>query len=373
MKNGRVNTVELVLPEEVLRKDTATELQDMATRQVTIAIAGASEDNRRFLMDVMQGQSCRLIQARSDPEVLDLLQSESVDLLILSSQSPEINALQCCRTIKADRKTELIPVLMLMAAQNMQAQIEALSAGADEFLVQPMYPELTRSRIRALLRHKAATDRLEQAETILFALSQAVEQRDRTTGDHCERLGLLSVALGLALGLPREDLQALYRGGYLHDIGKVGMPDSILLKPGPLDAEEWDTMRTHTIRGEEICRPMKSLQRVLPIIRSHHERWDGSGYPDSLKRDQIPLLARVLQMADIYDALTSVRPYKTALTPDTAVQIMQEETERGWRDPQLMSVFTRLHEQTLRTACWRDVPGMQSSLRNLHVSLLGTR
>src|SRR5690349_6012443 len=147
-------------------------------------------------------------------------------------------------------------------------------------------------------------------ESILFALAQAVEQRDPHTARHCERLALISIALGTALELERASLLALYQGGYLHDIGKVGIPDSILFKPGRLTAEEWVVMRSHTTRGEEICRHMRSLRPVLPLIRHHHERWDGSGYPDGLRGKQIPLEARVLQLADIYDALTSPRPYK---------------------------------------------------------------
>src|ERR1039458_5519140 len=160
---------------------------------------------------------------------------------------------------------------------------------------------------------------ISEPEVILFALSQVVEQRDKHTAGHCERLAFISVAMGTAMGLDRPDLLALYRGGYLHDIGKVGIPDSILFKPGKLTAEEWVTMRTHTVRGEEICRHLKSLSTVLPIIRHHHERWDGSGYPDGLRGDQIPLLARVLQIADIYDALTYERPYKPAFPPAEAI------------------------------------------------------
>src|SRR6185369_16638672 len=149
---------------------------------------------------------------------------------------------------------------------------------------------------------------VEETEEILFALALAVEQRDRQTSGHCERLASISVALGVVMGLARPRIAALLRGGYLHDVGKVGIPDSILFKPGPLTADEWDTMRSHTVIGENICRHLKSLAPVLPIIRHHHERWDGSGYPDGLKGEEIPLLARILQVADIYDALASPRP-----------------------------------------------------------------
>ena len=186
-----------------------------------------------------------------------------------------------------------------------------------------------------------------ETEAILIAVAQAVEQRDPHTARHCQRLAFISVALGMALHLDRTSLMALYRGGFLHDVGKIGIPDAILFKPARLTAEEWIVMRSHTVRGEEICRPVSALHMVLPIIRSHHERWDGSGYPDGLRRTQIPLLARVLQIADIYDALTSPRPYKRAYTVKQALRIIQKETERGWRDPRIVSLFLELHGEVI--------------------------
>jgi putative two-component system response regulator len=211
----------------------------------------------------------------------------------------------------------------------------------------------------------------EETEGILFALAQAVEQRDRNTAGHCERLAMMSVAVGLAMHLDRDSLLALYRGGYLHDVGKVAIPDSILFKHGPLTADEWDIMRSHTVRGEEICRHLNSLKPVLPIIRHHHERWDGSGYPDGLRGHQIPVLARVLQAADIYDALTSVRPYKRAFSPAEALETMQRETDRGWRDPEVTAVFLSIHKEVIvpiagyNSEAERNLESMRSSMRNL--------
>jgi putative two-component system response regulator len=184
-------------------------------------------------------------------------------------------------------------------------------------------------------------------EGILFALAEAVEQRDHHIAGHCQRLALISVTLGAAMGLDRARLLALYRGGYLHDVGKVGIPDSIMFKPAALTAEEWVIMRSHSTRGEEICRHLKSMSEVLPIIRHHHERWDGSGYPDGLRAEQIPLTARVLQIADIYDALTNPRPYKPALQSADALRIIQEESDRGWRDPRIVKLFMRVHKTVI--------------------------
>jgi putative two-component system response regulator len=203
-----------------------------------------------------------------------------------------------------------------------------------------------------------------ETEDILFALAKAVEQRDRHTGSHCERLALIAVTLGIAMRLERAGLVALYRGAYLHDVGKVGIPDSILFKPGGLTPDEWTVMRSHTVRGEEICRHLQSLQPVLPIVRHHHERWDGSGYPDGLRGEQIPLMARVLQIADIYDALTNPRPYKPVFSPAEAQRIIQEETARGWRDPEIVKIFIRVRKNMIsKLAGFNEKAG--SSLANL--------
>ena len=333
------------------------------SRTTTILVGDGLAQHPDFVNGVLTDDSFQFVYAETSPHLFETLRTTQVDLVILPGVSSNLSGLDCCRKIKADRRTELVPVLVVTDGA-VASQIEALSAGADDYLPQPVHRELARTRIRALLRQKAATDRLEQTEVILFSLARAVEHRDHTTGGHCDRLGLVSLALGLEVGLGEEDLEAVFRGGYLHDIGKVGMPDKILYKPGPLTEEEWQTMRTHPQRGEDICKPLRSLDRVLPIIRSHHERWDGSGYPDGLQGSQIPWLARIVQMADIYDALTNARPYKSAMPAEVAVTLMQQETERGWRDPDLMRIFTQLHQEGFNTRTWREARAVHDSLRN---------
>jgi putative two-component system response regulator len=303
---------------------------------------------------------------RSDPRRRsDFWTGEKVDLIVVDLVMPEMSGPDFCRVLKADRKTHLIPILMTTSVQGVENEIAGIESGADEFLIKPLLPTVVRTRVRALLRNKALIDSLEEAETILFALAQSVEHRDKYTGLHCERLAAYSIALGQALGLPHQSQVALYRGGYLHDIGKISIPDSILYKRGLLTEEEWQAMRLHTIRGEEICRPMKTLAPVLPIIRSHHERWDGSGYPDGLRGDEIPLLARILQVADIYDALTTARPYKPAFSHQHAVEIMQEEMRRGWRDPELVPLFAEVTQQGLQNAGGSMQESLESMRRHL--------
>jgi HD-GYP domain-containing protein (c-di-GMP phosphodiesterase class II) len=209
----------------------------------------------------------------------------------------------------------------------------------------------------------------EQAEGVLLSLAKVVEQRDSHTAGHCERLAFTGVALGIAMGLDSASLMTIYLGGYLHDVGKVGIPDTILFKTGPLTDDEWTIMRSHTVRGEEICRPLQSFREVLPLVRSHHERMDGTGYPDKLAGDRIPLLARVIQTVDIYDALTNTRSYKGEYTRTRALEIMEEEAAKGWRDPDLTALFVRLNTRVLtRVSSYigtnRDT-SMQESLANL--------
>jgi putative two-component system response regulator len=206
--------------------------------------------------------------------------------------------------------------------------------------------------------------------SVICAFNQLLDLKDLNTGVHSTRLAEWGLRVGQELGLDENTLRNLEVAALLHDIGKVGIPDSILLKSEGLTAEEWVTMRSHTTRGVEICRHMKTLDRVLPIIRSHHERWDGSGYPDGLRREQTPLLARVLQIADIYDALISARPYKDAYEPERALRTIVEETTRGWRDPQIVEHFLRLHKDVISKVT--DYTSMADrSLENLNAALSG--
>ena len=346
-----------------------------AAEAPTILIVDDIELNRRLLKAMLKTAAYRILEAARQSAAISILEHEKVDLVVVDLVMPEMSGPEFCHLLKSEKKTRLIPILMTTSVQGTENEVAGLESGADEFLIKPLQPAVARTRIRSMLRNKALTDSLEEAETILFALAQAVERRDRYTGMHCERLTAYSLALGQALGLPRQDQLALYRGSYLHDIGKIGIPDGILFKRGLLTDEEWQTMRLHTLRGEEICKPMKTLAPVLPIIRSHHERWDGTGYPDKLSGEEIPLLARILQVADIYDALTTARPYKPAFSHHHALEIMGEEARRGWRDPELVPLFAEVAQQNVSqntgsgTTVWPGNTSMQESLDNMRREL----
>lgn len=283
-----------------------------------------------------------VLDTRSGGDALALLEVADADILLISDQMPDMNAATFCESLRLIRKASLLPVVVLASAYDAHSEASVLAAGADAYIPLPADSNLVRARVLTLLRRKWAADEREDAESILFALAQTVEQRDSQTAGHCQRLALLSVRLGRRLGLAEEEIETLNRGGYLHDIGKIAVPDAILNKPGPLTPAEWTVMRAHTTRGEEICRPLRTLGPVLPIIRSHHERWDGSGYPDRLRGEEIPLIARILQTADIYDALTTRRPYKAAVSHADAIEILRDEVRKGWRDPDLTEAFASI-------------------------------
>ncbi|MFO0508480.1 MAG: HD-GYP domain-containing protein [bacterium] len=311
----------------------------------TILLVDAADLNRRVVKATLRETGARFIEARRTSEAFEILRKERVDLVICDLFLPDENGMDFCRELKADRNTQLLPVLMLTSLQGSEHEVAGLTSGADEYLLLPAHPNVLKARVLSMLRHKAAIDSLDEVESILFTLAQAVEERDRCTSEHCRRLSYFSVELGIRLGLTRNELMALHRGGYLHDIGKIGIPDAILNKQGELTEEEWYVMRSHVLRGEDICRPMKSLANVLPIIRHHHEKWDGTGYPDHLKGTKIPLLARILQIADVFDALSSERSYKKALTMEEACRQLEREAAAGWRDPELVPLFVKMLEE----------------------------
>jgi cyclic di-GMP phosphodiesterase len=307
-----------------------------------ILLVDASAYRKRNIRQCLEGFDNQIIEANTTSQAVVSILTSHVDLVLINLQAPEVGAAAFCKAIRKAPATQFLPVFVVAASDDPDAEVQAIEAGASDFLTTPFRAPAFRARVQASLRHKAMIDSLDDSETVLFSLAKSVEDRDPDLSQHCQRLALMGAALGEALKLPSEDILALQRAGYLHDIGKISIPDRILFKAGPLTDDEWVIMKSHPERGERICGNLRSLASVLPIIRSHHERWNGSGYPDGLAGENIPLLARVLQLADIYDALTTARPYKRAFTSQEAVAIMWEETLKGWRDPELMKVFVGL-------------------------------
>ncbi|MBE9004612.1 two-component system response regulator [Fortiea sp. LEGE XX443] len=280
-----------------------------------------------------------VIEADSGATAVVLITQKQPDIILLDVMMPGMDGFEVCQLLKQDEHTRLIPVIFITALNDRRSRIRGIEVGADDFLTKPFDRVELTARVKSLVRQKRLNEDLDHAEQVLFSIARAIESRDPNTGDHCERLVKLGQAFGEYLNLSRAQLRDLMWGGYLHDIGKVGIPDAVLLKNGQLTSEDWQIMQQHVLIGEKICQPLRSMRGVIPIIRHHHERWNGSGYPDKLKGHDIPFLAQVFQLIDIYDALTSERPYKRAFTSEEALSVMHEETEAGWRNCELMQQF----------------------------------
>ncbi|MDH5571843.1 MAG: response regulator, partial [Gammaproteobacteria bacterium] len=283
-----------------------------------------------------------LTEAMNGNEALEILKTQDFDVVLLDKRMPGMDGDKLCHCIRNELNLSLLPVIMVTGSNSCEDMSNSMQAGANDFIRKPYDPTELIMRINTAAYQKRLTDQLDSTESLLFALARMVEAKDSHTGDHCSRLSHTAVVFGEALGLSGDDLLNLRRGGVLHDIGKMGVPDSILLNPNRLTDEEWKVMHQHTLIGAHLCSELKTLQKTIPIIRNHHECYNGTGYPDKLSGNEIPFLARVFQIVDIYDALAHERPYKKALPTQAIISILKEEMEKGRRDPELTPVFLNI-------------------------------
>jgi putative two-component system response regulator len=307
--------------------------------QATILVVEDDAQIREVLTDHLTKLGYGIIETASAEEALQRLQETTPDLVLTDIHMGGMSGIDLCATLKRDRRFQLLPVIILTGQSDLQARVAGLAAGADDFFAKPFDLLEIRTRVAALVRVKFLLDQLERAESVITTLGLTIEARDPYTAGHCERLARYAVGYGKAMGVDEAMLKALRLGGFLHDLGKIAVPDRILLKNGPLNAEEWVVMQTHPQIGAELVREMRTLDGVRPIIRHHHERFDGSGYPDGLQGEEIPLGARIMAVVDVYDALRTVRPYKPAFSHEEAVDILLRETEAGSWDPQIVKAF----------------------------------
>jgi putative two-component system response regulator len=309
----------------------------------TILVVDDIESNARLLERMLVRDGHRVIVAHDGREALEIVHTQQPDLVLMDVLMPTMGGFDTCRVLKSDPATRLIPVVLVTALQESRDRLLGLEVGADDFICKPVNSQELSARVRSLVRIKRYTDDLDTAESVILSLALTIEARDATTDGHCQRLSQYAVDLGRALGLAPEEIAALARGGFLHDVGKVGIPDAVLLKPSRLNRDEFIIMQQHTLIGDRLCGEVRSLRRVRPIVRHHHERLDGSGYPDGLNGDAIPLVAQIMSVVDVFDALTTVRPYKSAFTRQQAIDELFLEAERGWRRRDLVEAFVKLH------------------------------
>jgi putative two-component system response regulator len=316
-----------------------SEILTPITRRSRVLVVDDTESVRSLFRKLLSSDGHDVVAAADGAAALEAVQQHRPDVILLDVDMPTMDGLEVCRRLKADPGTRLTPVVMVTGQTDLTDRLRGIEAGADEFLSKPVHPQELRVRVRSLSRVKHLIDALDSAEAAFVTLALTIEARDPSTNGHCERLAQHAVRLGRALGLGDEDLDALHRGGYLHDVGKVGVPDAVLLKPGPLTKDEFELMKKHPVIGDSLCAPLQSLRRVRPIVRGHHERLDGSGYPDALRGDDVPLLAQIVGIVDVFDALTSERPYRVALTDDAAGQYLLGEAAKGKFARQFVEAF----------------------------------
>lgn len=297
-------------------------------------------------IQVLRRQMTRLgyevVTASNGLSALDAIARYHPDVVLSDVNMPGLDGIELCRRIKANQRTRLIPVLLITGLTASEDRIRGIEAGADDFITKPPVIAELEARVRSLCRIKRYTDDLDSAEAVILSLGLTIEARDPDTDGHCQRLASYATLLGKRLSLGESELVALHRGGYLHDVGKIGVPDAVLLKPGKLTTAEYAVMQQHTLIGDRLCGELRLLKDVRPIVRHHHERPNGTGYPDGLEGDAIPPLARILSVVDVYDALTTDRPYRKAMAPEEVRRTMAEETAKGWLFKDLVDEFVAL-------------------------------
>ena len=294
--------------------------------------------NRELIRMYLSAIECEVRLAADGAAALAIVETDPPDLVLLDVRMPRMDGYEVCRRIKSTPRGRLLPVVMITGLSQTAHRVAALEAGADDFMSKPVDGAELIARVRSALRLKELYNTLDGAEHVIFSLATAVEAKDSFTERHTQRVGESARLLGQKLGLPDSTLDVLYRGGIIHDIGKIGVSDSILHKPGPLDASEVPQMQAHVEIGESIVRPLNSTAVLLPVIRHHHERFDGLGYPDRLRAREIPRAARIVSVCDAFDALVNDRPYRIRRSPVEALAVLRAGAGAQW-DPETVDLL----------------------------------
>lgn len=311
-------------------------------RRPTVLVADDEAPLRAFLRRTLTIEGYVVEETSDGPSALSAVAALSPDLVIIDIELPGLNAFDVCRRVRQDAATRLTPIIVITAVGNRAERVEGLDAGADDLLTKPVDALELVTRVRSLVRMKLYTDDLDSASSIITTLASMIEARDGYGTGHCHRMANYATSLGRALRISEADQQALYRGGFLHDIGMLAIPDALLNKTAPLDTAEFEQIKSHTVVGDSLVANLRSLQPVRPIIRWHHERLDGSGYPDGLQADQIPMLAQIVGVVDVFEAMTTERPYRPAHSREEALDQLRADVRRGWRRRDIVEAFASL-------------------------------
>ena len=308
-----------------------------ALRPVVLVVDDGAA-NRELIRMYLSTIDCEVRLAADGVAALEMIEREPPDLVLLDVRMPRMDGYEVCRRIKSTPRGKLLPVVMITGLSQTKHRVAALEAGADDFMTKPVEGAELTARVRSALRLKELYNTLDSAEHVIFSLATAVEAKDSFTERHTQRVGDSARLLGLRLGLPENTLDTLYLGGIIHDIGKIGVSDAILHKPGPLDSIEVPQMQAHVAIAESIVKPLQSTSGLLPIIRHHHERFDGSGYPDGLRAREIPRAARIVSVCDAFDALVNDRPYRVRRSTAEAIAVLRAGAGTQW-DPETVDLL----------------------------------
>ncbi|MFN3652506.1 MAG: HD-GYP domain-containing protein [Armatimonadota bacterium] len=303
-----------------------------------VLLADRDEQQARQMAEYLEAVGHTVLRATDGEDALRLIRCDDPEVALLDVGIHRLNAYQICERVKAHPSTRGIPVIMLVDPTAQDEKIRGLEVGAEDFLARPVHKLELLARVKSLVRVKRLNDQVETTESVIFGLARMLESKVSSVGSDSARLADHACLLGRALGLTEDDLEILRKGALLHDIGKIAVREEVLLKNGRLTTEEYNEIKLHPEVGERICGPLRCADLVLPIIRHHQERWDGRGYPDGLQGEQIPLLARIMSIADAYDAMLSPRPYRPPLTPEEAQAALEAGSGTQW-DPNLVSLF----------------------------------
>lgn len=305
----------------------------------TILLVDDEPANLQVLRHTLQ-ESYRLLFAKNGQMALDLVRSNPPDLILLDIMMPGLSGYEVCRILKEQAGTAHIPVIFVTALAETADERKGLELGAVDYITKPFNPHIVRARVRTHLSLVRVQDLEETRLKIVQCLGAAAEYKDNETGLHVVRMSHFARVLALASGYGERAANELLHAAAMHDVGKIGIPDAILRKPGKLSAEEWAIMRQHAEIGARIIGDHSSalLRMAATIALRHHEKWDGSGYPDGLAGEEIPHVARIVAIADVFDALTSVRPYKPAWSVEDALALIRSESGKHF-DPELVECF----------------------------------
>lgn len=287
---------------------------------------------RRFL----EGSGYAVAEVGTGEKALERIRQDPPDLVFLDLQLPDQLGHAVLEAIRAEPATRLLPVVMLTGLATSAQKVRAYQLGVTDFLAKPFAPDELLPRVRSLVQLKQFADEHDHAESMIATLARTIDARDPYTAGHSARVAKYAELIARRLDFDETTILEVRRGALFHDLGKIAVPDAVLMKPGPLSDEERRVIQRHPVVGGELLAPMKTMAKSLPIVRHHHEKMDGSGYPDGLSGADLPLAVRIVTVADIFDALTTKRVYREALSLETTYEIFEGEVRRGWWDGEVL-------------------------------------